>query len=140
MVRVLLDTCVVSELQRTQPNPLVVDRISAIHTASHFLSVITLGEIFKGIALLEPSARKNKLNAWYLELEQTYRQQVLLVDADVARIWGEISANAQKQGIIIPTSDGLIAATALRHGLHVMTRNSKHFEATGAMVIDPWES
>ena len=61
------------------------------------------------------------------------------MDAETARIWGEITAKAQKKGVIIPATDGLLAATASRHGLHVITRNTRHFEASGAIVIDSWQ-
>ena len=65
--------------------------------------------------------------------------RILGLDLETGRIWGELTARAQKKGIIIPTADGLLAATAIRHGLHIMTRNRKHFESSGAPVIDPWQ-
>lgn len=74
-----------------------------------------------------------------LGLEQRYGEHLLDIDAETARLWGEITARAQRNGAIVPAADGLIAATALRHGLHVMTRNAQHFVATGVAVIDPWE-
>lgn len=139
MVRVLLDTCVLSELRRPQSNPLVQERVVELDPAHLFLSVVTFGELTKGVELLQPSARKRELSSWMLALEQQYADHLLPMDTEVARVWGEITARAQTQGIQIPTSDGLIAATALRHGLHVMTRNTKHFAASGASIIDPWE-
>jgi len=68
-----------------------------------------------------------------------YGERALPLDVETARIWGELTARAQKKGVIIPPADGLLAATALQHGLHVMTRNTKHFESSGALVIDPWQ-
>jgi predicted nucleic acid-binding protein len=62
------------------------------------------------------------------------------LDIETGRVWGELTARAQKKGVIIPATDGLLAATALRHGLHVMTRNTKQFEASGALILDPWQT
>lgn len=138
MVRVLLDTCVLSELQRPHGASRVRARVEEIDAAHVFLSVVTFGDLIKGIALLEPGARKRQLETWLLGLEQRYGEHLLDIDAETARLWGEITARAQRNGAIVPAADGLIAATALRHGLHVMTRNSRHFAATGVAVIDPW--
>jgi predicted nucleic acid-binding protein len=71
-------------------------------------------------------------------VERHYADRVLPVDLETSHIWGELTAAAQKIGKIIPASDGLIAATARRHGLHVMTRNTEHFEPTGVMLVNPW--
>jgi predicted nucleic acid-binding protein len=134
----LLDTCVLSELQRPQGDPRVRARVGALDPSRLFLSVITVGELAKGIALLPAGARKRDLSSWLLGLEQRFADAILPVDAEAARVWGELTARAQTLGIQIPASDGLIAATALRHGLHVMTRNTRHFAATGALIVDPW--
>ena len=69
-----------------------------------------------------------------------FGDRILSLDQETAEIWGELSAAGQKKGAIIPVADGLIAATALRHGLHVATRNTAHFQAAGSMVINPWLS
>jgi predicted nucleic acid-binding protein len=135
---VLLDTCVLSELQRPQGDPRVRAHVEALDPTRLFVSVITVGELAKGIALLPGGARRHELSSWLLGLEQRFADAILPVDAEAARVWGELTAHAQTQGIQIPASDGLIAATALRHGLHVMTRNTRHFAATGALIIDPW--
>jgi len=137
-VRVLLDTCVLSEIQRQQGNPQVRERVQAIHGDDLFLSVLTVGELTKGIELLETGTRQTTLRQWLLSLEQDYEDRILSIDTETARIWGEITAGAQSKGRTIPASDGLIAATAIRHGLHVMTRNVADFAHTGAMLINPW--
>jgi predicted nucleic acid-binding protein len=138
VVRVLLDTCVISELQRPQSDSRVQARVAALDPAQLFVSVITVGELAKGIALLPAGARKRGLSSWLLGLEQRFAHAILPVDTETSRVWGELTAHAQTRGIQIPASDGLIAATALRHGMHVMTRNTRHFAATGALIIDPW--
>jgi predicted nucleic acid-binding protein len=74
-----------------------------------------------------------------MEIEQRYAAQILPVDIEVARRWRELTALTRVSGIQIPANDGLIAATALQFGLHVMTRNSRHFASIGVMVIDPWQ-
>jgi predicted nucleic acid-binding protein len=100
-----------------------------------FLSVVTTGELAKGIARLSAGSRQRELFIWQTELEQRYADHILSIDLETARLWGELTARAQAEGTQVPVGDGLIAATALRRGLH---RNTKHFAATGALVIDPW--
>lgn len=114
-------------------------QVDELESERLFLSVITFGELTKGVALLPASSRKRTLASWLLELEQRFGDQILPIDIEVARRWGQLTARAQGQGVQIPAADGLIAATALRHGMYVMTRNTKHFGATGAPIIDPWE-
>ncbi|GJM45215.1 MAG: ribonuclease VapC [Gemmatimonadota bacterium] len=138
-MNVLLDTCVVSEVRRTQGHPRVRERVEAIRSQNLFLSVVTLGEVTKGISLLDDGAQKEALSRWLLMLEQDYAARILPIDVDTSRIWGEITARAQRRGRVVPACDGLIAATAIRHGLHVMTRNTADFQETGAMLINPWE-
>ena len=137
-MRVLLDTCVISELNRAAGHPRVRNQVAAIESEYLFLSVITLGEITKGITLLDHGTRKVALEEWLLTLEQEYDDRILVIDSEVSRIWGELTAAAQMEGHTIPACDGLIAATAIRHGLHVMTRNTTNFTPTGAMLLNPW--
>ncbi len=138
-MNVLLDTCVVSELRRADGDARVREAVGAIDEESLFLSVVTLGEIAKGVAMLDDDdATKDRLSRWRLALQRNYADRILPVDAEVSGIWGEITARARRAGRIVPACDGLIAATAIRHGLHVMTRNVADFEGTGAMLIDPW--
>ncbi len=135
----LIDTCTVAELRKPDANPSVKSAVAEIPDADLYLSVLTIGEIAKGIALLASGKKKKALATWLVGLEAQFADRILPVDVEIARIWGEMTARAQKSGIVIPAADGLLAATALRHGLHVMTRNTKHFEASGVLVIDPWQ-
>jgi predicted nucleic acid-binding protein len=105
-----------------------------------FLSVITIGEITKGLSLLPESQKRRSLADWLLGLCRQFEDRILPLDQEAAKIWGELSAAGQKKGVTIPTADGLIAATALRHGLHIATRDTVHFEAAGAAMINPWAS
>ena len=137
-MRTLLDTCILSELRHPNCNQGVKNAVAELVSEEIFVSVISIGEIVKGIELLEASRRKKELLSWIRKLELNYADRLLPVDLEVVRIWGEITAVAQKQGITIPVCDGLIASTARRHGLHLMTRNTADFKYTGVMLINPW--
>jgi predicted nucleic acid-binding protein len=138
-MRLLLDTCVLSELRKPDREELVVRVISALPDQYLYVSVLTVGEIVKGIALLDESKKKRDLKAWLLGLETQFEERILGIDAETAEIWGQSTAAAALNGISIPAVDGLIAATAVRHGLTVATRNIRHFQECGAKVINPWE-
>ena len=138
-MRALLDTCVVSELRHPQGHPNVRRTVDAFAGENLFLSVVTTGELAKGIGLLRDSPRKFALREWLLTLERFYADRILSIDLETSHIWGELTAAAQKAGKIIPASDGLIAATALRNGLHLMTRNNAHFASTGVLLLNPWQ-
>ncbi len=137
-MRSLLDTCVVSELVKPRCDPGVRGCVEAIRDEDLFLSVLTIGEITKGIQLLRASRRKDDLSRWLLDLQQSYRSRILPIDTEAAHIWGELTAAAQKRGKVVSATDGLIAATAIRHGLRLLTRNEADFSETGAMVTNPW--
>ena len=138
-MKALIDPCAVAEIRKPDGNPAVRAAIVAIPDSDLYLSVLTVGEIAKGIALLAAGKKKKALATWLVGLESQFADRILAVDVAAARIWGEMMARAQKKGVIIPATDGLLAATALRHGLHVITRNTRHFEASGAPVLDPWQ-
>ncbi len=137
-MRVLLDTCVLSELRRSAANDSVREAVTAIPDDCLFVSVLTIGEITKGIAQLDPGKKRESLQRWVQGIAENYGERILPVDLEVCTIWGEITANARKRGITVPAVDGLIAATSLRHGLHLMTRNVADFEPTGVMLLNPW--
>jgi predicted nucleic acid-binding protein len=139
-MRLLIDTCVFSEAQRPQGDLRVKTRVSLFEQHEAFLSVITIGELANGIALLDDGGRKRGLASWFGTLQQNYSTRILPIDAEIARRWGELSAASKRNGSIIPIADGLIAASALKHGLTVVTRNTRHFAACGVAVIDPWEN
>lgn len=138
-MKALLDTCALTEVGKDDGNAAVKSAVGEIPAANLYLSVLTVGEIAKGIALLAAGRKKTSLGTWLARVENLYADRILAVDVEAARIWGEMTARAQKAGITIPATDGLLAATALRHGLHVITRNTRHFEASGALIIDPWQ-
>ena len=137
-MRVLLDTCVLSELYKPEPLITVYEAVNNVPDEHLFISVITMGEIGKGIALLPDNQRKQSLLQWFTTIEHEYAERLLPITAETAAIWGKITAKAQQGGYVIHASDGLIAATALQHGLHLMTRNVKDFEPTHVMLVNPW--
>ncbi len=103
-----------------------------------YLSVISIGEIAKGVALLPEGRHKRDLHEWLETIERQYSDRLLPVDRQTTRIWGELAATAQRAGRTVSASDGLIAATALQHGLHVMTRNTAGFAPSRVPLYDPW--
>ena len=137
-MRVLLDTCVLSELRHSRGDQNVRSAVATLRPSETFLSVITLGEISKGIALLTDDHKKRDLGYWLPSVERSYTDRILPIDRDTAIIWGELTAITQRRGIQLHAADGLIAATAIQHGLHVMTRNVRHFDATGVLILNPW--
>ena len=138
-MKVLLDTCVLAELRRPDGQASAKAAVAEMADDDLYLSVLTVGEIAEGIALLPSSRKKRALTSWLNGLETRFDDRILGVDRETARLWGELTARAQTKGVVIPVVDGVLSATALRHGLHVMTRNSRHFQASGALVIDPWQ-
>jgi predicted nucleic acid-binding protein len=132
----LLDTNVVSELRKPRPDPNVLAFMALAESASLFLSVLTLGELRKGIAVKrrhDPAAA-GRLAAWADGIETLFEDRVLPVDAEIARLWGDLSAAGS-----VPAIDGLIAATALCHGLTLVTRNIKDFQTAGVQLLNPWQ-
>lgn len=134
-----MDTCVISELRRANPNPTVLAAVSRIPQADLFISVISMGEIQKGISLLPRGRRRRELDLWFAGLASRFTDQLVDVDLDTAIIWGELSASIRLGGRTILAADLLIAASAMRHGLRVMTRNTRDFVSSGVPLIDPWD-
>ena len=106
-----------------------------------YLSVLTLGEIRKGLANLAQSKRRTRLETWLeVELQTRFAGRILPIDAGVADRWGLLAAQLQAKGKSLAIIDSLLAATALHHNLTVVTRNSADFVGTQVPVINPWES
>jgi len=129
---------VLSELRHPKGDAGVRRAVDAFDNGSLFVSVLSIGEIAKGIALLKEGQNKRALQIWLQTLERHYGDRLLPVDLETSRIWGELTAAAQRVGRTVPASEGLIAATARRDGLHVMTRNTADFEPTGVLLLNPW--
>ncbi|RME24882.1 MAG: type II toxin-antitoxin system VapC family toxin [Deltaproteobacteria bacterium] len=135
----LLDTCLVSELIKKTPNEGVVGWVRRQEEARFFLSVLTVGEIAKGIARLDDSRRKQRLLEWLeRDLLDRFEGRILPVDEKVSLVWGRVTGEAERQGLKIPVVDGLIAATALANELVVVTRDTRPMERFGARTLSPW--
>ncbi len=139
-MKVLLDTCALSELRLPKPDAGVASAVQDLDSDDLFVSAISIGEIVKGVALLEDGKKKRLLQSWLQTLERHYGDRLLPIDTETCHMWGELTAAAQKAGRTIPASDGLIAATARRHGLYIMTRNTADFESSGVPLLNPWEN
>ena len=138
----LLDTNVVSELMKPRPSPRVVAWVDATAEALLHLSVITIGEIRKGIGLLrDDDPRRAALQSWLdRDVRTRFAGRLLVFDDDVAERWGQLEAVAKKRRLTLPTIDAQLAATALHHGLTFVTRNTADVGPTGVPVFDPWNA
>jgi toxin FitB len=135
----LLDTNVISELVKPRPERKVTSWISHLDEQLLWLSVLTLGEIRKGIAAPPVSPRRMVLEGWLeLELPERFFGRILPVDQAVADRWGRLSAEAVSRKNPLPVIDGLLAATALHHNLTLVTRNTRDVEPTGVPLFNPW--
>ena len=135
----LLDTNCISELVRLKPEPRVMDWMGAVDESMLYLSVLTLGEIRKGVAGLPQSKRRTRLETWLeLELRARFSGRVLSIGGDIADRWGLLAADAKRKGKALSTIDGLLAATALRHNLTIVSRNVADFTDTQVPVLNPW--
>ena len=132
----LLDTDVLSALRRRERNPAAVRWVETQRTADLYISAVTVGEIERGITQQQPRnpSFAGELALWLDRALAWYSDRILLVDAATARRWGRLSATLGRDG-----ADLLIAATALEHGLTVVTRNVRHFEPTGVPTLNPFE-
>jgi predicted nucleic acid-binding protein len=132
----LLDTNVLSEPVKPRPDPKLV-RWLARHDADVLISVLTLGEIVKGIQMMPSGKRRQRMEAWLGEIEQWAADRLVPVDAAVMREWGAYCANQSKQGRVLDVMDSLLAATALTHGLTLASRNVADFPDVPSM--NPWD-
>jgi predicted nucleic acid-binding protein len=136
----LLDTNIPSELTRPSPDDRVKAWVDAQDQSSLHMSVISVGELRKGISLLAPGKRRTQLELWFENfLLPLFGTRILPVAREVADCWGVLSAERQLQGVPLNTADGLIAATVIQSRLTLVTRNVKDFAGVGAAVLNPWE-
>ena len=131
----LIDTCVISELRKPHCNQGVADWMSSIQPDEAFLSVLSVGEIRRGIELRRPKDAKaaGALERWLLGLEAHYTERILPVTSAISDCWGRLCINQP-----LPVTDGLIAATALQHKLTVVTRNTADFQRSGVNTLNPF--
>jgi predicted nucleic acid-binding protein len=137
----LLDTNCISELVRTTPDPRVLQWIDAADESLLYLSVLTLGEIRKGVASLSQSKRRAQLEIWLeIELRSRFSGRILGIEAAVADRWGLLAAEAKRKGRPLSAIDGLLAATAIHHNLTIVSRNISDFTGMQVPILNPWEA
>lgn len=131
----LLDTNVLSEVRKPNADPNVSTWLKDVDGNRLYLSVLVLGEVRQGVERLRRRdvTRATEFDEWLQELQRSYVDRIVLIDAETADIWGRLNAERT-----LPVIDGLLAATALRHSFTVVTRNTKDFDGTGVKVLDPF--
>ena len=136
----LLDTNIPSELVRPQPEPKVQTWIAAQSLEALFISAVSFGELRKGIILREAGKRRMELEAWReADLSILFSGRTLPVTRSIAERWGMLDGERQRAGRPLNMADGLIAATALEHGLTLVTRNVRDFIGLNVTLLNPWE-
>ncbi|RWC53616.1 type II toxin-antitoxin system VapC family toxin [Mesorhizobium sp.] len=138
-MRLLLDTNVLSEVTRPAPDTRVLEWLDGLDEDRSFISVMSIAEIRRGVALMDEGRKREALAEWLArDLPQRFEQRVLAVDELVALAWGDLMRLAKRRGRGLSSMDGLIAATAIAQGLTLATRNTKDFEGYGIELLDPW--
>jgi predicted nucleic acid-binding protein len=136
----LLDTNVISELIAREPNQKVVDWIDSLDPETVYLSVITIGELRKGIEKLASSRRKDQLTTWLAsDLLRRFANKMVAITIDVMLVWGELMRRLERDGKAIDAIDSLIAASVLEGQYTLVTRNEDDFQHTGVPIINPWK-
>lgn len=138
-MRLLLDTNVLSEVTRPAPDARVLDWLEGLDEDRSFISVVSIAEIRRGVALMDEGRKREALAEWLVrDLPQRFEQRVLPVDEPVALAWGDLMGLAKRRGRGLSSMDGLIAATAIARELTLATRNTKDFQGFGLELFDPW--
>lgn len=138
-MNLLLDTKVVSEWTKPQPNPHVVTWLAEVDEDRAFLSVATLAELRRGVERLPKGRRRDRLARWLSDdLPVRFEDRILPIDRGVAEAWGVVVARGEKAGTTVGTMDAFFAATAEVYGLTLATRNVKDFGRLGIRLFDPW--
>ncbi|MCK1326494.1 putative nucleic acid-binding protein [Bradyrhizobium sp. GM5.1] len=138
-MKVLLHTNVLSEVRRPAPDPNVLAWLDAIDEDRAFISVASIAELKRGIALMDSGRRREALAAWLAEdLPARFAGRIVPIDLRIAERWGDLMAQARQSGIALSVIDGFFAATALAHELVLATRNTKDFVPLGVPLFNPW--
>ena len=132
----LLDTNTLSEILNKRPNKGVTDWFARTDESSQYISALTVGEIHKGISKLSASRRRDELQDWFERVQNRYGTRILPFTVESAKVWGRLIADIERRGQPLPVIDTLIAATAIKHDLTVVTRNSADFEPANVKVIN----
>ncbi|MDQ8727499.1 type II toxin-antitoxin system VapC family toxin [Bradyrhizobium sp. LHD-71] len=138
-MNVLLDTNVLSEVRRPAPEPKVLTWLDAIDEDRAFISVASIAELRRGLALMDDGRRRDALSAWLsVDLPGRFSGRIIAIDPAIAERWGDLMAQARRSGFALSVMDGFFAATALSRGLVLATRNTKDFAPLGVPLLNPW--
>ncbi|WP_019171819.1 type II toxin-antitoxin system VapC family toxin [Pseudaminobacter salicylatoxidans] len=138
-MRLLLDTNVLSEVTKPSPDTYVLEWLHRLDEDRTFISVVSIAEIRRGVALMDKGRRRDALTEWLArELPQRFEQRVLPVDEAVALAWGDLMGVTKRRGRGLSSMDGLIGATAIAQGLTLATRNIKDFDGFDIDLYNPW--
>ncbi|HXK49507.1 MAG TPA: type II toxin-antitoxin system VapC family toxin [Clostridiales bacterium] len=138
-MKFLLDTCVISELIKKAPDKNVTEWISKTDENLLYISVITVGEITKGIEKISDSNRKAELVNWVeLDLKKRFENKIIPFGIDAAKVWGKVQALSENLGRTLPAIDGIIASIGIADDLTVVTRNISDMKESGAALFNPW--
>ncbi|MDQ3751085.1 MAG: type II toxin-antitoxin system VapC family toxin [Acidobacteriota bacterium] len=135
----LLDTCTISEPKQKSPNEKVLEWLDAQDESKLYLSVLTLGEIKKGITRLDSSKKKATLEKWLEQLRMRFSRRILPLSEKTFLVWGKMYGEFELKGVIRPGFDSLLEATALEHDMVFVTRNVKNFRHSQVTILNPWE-
>ena len=135
----LLDTNVVSESEQQKPNPSVMKWLAERDESNVFLSALTVGEIRRGIEMLESGKKKTHLRNWLENIRAAFAGHILPITESTFAVWGVMFAAFEKQGMKRPIFDSLLEATALEHDLILVTRNVPNFQQSTVTILNPWE-
>lgn len=140
-MKYLLDTCVISELCKRKPDTGVLAWLKKANPRDLYLSVMTVGEIKKGIAKSNDDERALELESWLNQkIRLKFADQILPVDEETALMWGRLTGAGERLGKPKSVVDALLAATASVHHLKIVTRNIKHLSGMGVELINPWKN
>jgi hypothetical protein len=140
-MRLLLDTNVLSEVTKPSPDEGVLRWIHGLDEDRTFISIVSIAEIRRGVALMDSGRKRDALGEWLAhDLPQRFENRIIPVEKAVALAWGDLMALAKRSGRGLASMDGLIAATAVAHQLTLATRNTRDFEGFGVDIINPWAS
>lgn len=138
-MKFLLDTNVISEAKQKKPNEKVLEWLDAQDESKIYLSVLTIGEIRKGIGRLESGKKKAELDEWLEKLRNRFARRLLPLSEKTFLVWGKMCGEFENKGIVRSALDSLLEATALEHDLILVTRNVKNFQNSQVAILNPWE-